>query len=186
MKDRRKEMKLKILAMGDSLTLGEIGSSYLEYLDEGYEAVNRGVNGDTTEGVSERLDRIIHYENTGRFDVLIFFAGINDLLFFSGSYTDELFEEDYRRTALNAADYFKNIILVSLPYAKLPFLSENAVMRRNEIIRKTAEECGCSYIDLYSIQKERADEELTIDGVHFTPLSARLLAEAVEKQLNNF
>ena len=177
---------MKILAMGDSLTLGEIGYGYVEYLNPRHSVINRGINGDTTEGVSERLINFTLEEKTDDIDVLILFVGINDVLFFDYTFTDELFEKTYVSMAKHAAGFFKNIILVSMPYVEFRFINRDRIILRNEIIRKTAEKNGFSFVDLYSVQEKHKDRPLTIDGAHFTRFSAQLLAERIEKCLDEF
>ncbi len=178
---------MKILAIGDSLTLGEIGYSYLHFLDRtDREVINRGINGDTTEGVSDRLFRMLDSGRYDDVDVLIIFVGINDLLFFDYSFTDELFESTYSEMVEKAKEKISDVILVSLPLAQSYFSCEEKSERRNGIIREIAEKHGCLYADIFSAQKKNEDRHLTYDGVHFTELSARLLAEIIEKCLQEF
>lgn len=178
---------MKLLAMGDSLTLGEIGYSYVEYLDGNkYRVTNMGINGDTTEGVRERLERVIFTGELSSYEALVLFVGINDLIFFDYSFRDEMFEEEYRMMLSEAKKHVKNIIVVSLPYVEFAFSGSRKILKRNEILKKLSERFSAKYVDIYSLQEERRKEGLTIDGVHFSSVSARILADEIEKCLKEF
>ena len=44
-----------VVCIGDSITEGLVGYSYVSYIPAEYKAVNKGVNGDTCWGVYQRL-----------------------------------------------------------------------------------------------------------------------------------
>jgi len=82
--DRNKDRRMKtILFMGDSLTAGKLGASYLEVLQNDPEMRNRtfinaGEDGYTIEGIRIRMESILDSGNLP--DVLVVEGGANDLL----------------------------------------------------------------------------------------------------------
>ena len=80
----------------------------------------------------------------------------------------------------------KDVILISLPYTELLNLNESIILSMNKIIENLKEKYMCKYIDIYSIQKEEKLKgyTLTLDGVHFNKLSAKLLGKCVNEILS--
>ena len=74
-------MKMKIICLGDSLTFGNVGYSYIHFLDKksNNQYVNKGKNGDTVSGVYSRLKKLI---NKSKYNSEIYILGIgtNDIL----------------------------------------------------------------------------------------------------------
>lgn len=79
---------MKIVCFGDSLTYGSIGYSYCKYIDTPYRIINKGINGDTTYCVHERLKeylRVRQEADTSGVDIMaadiyVIHVGINDIL----------------------------------------------------------------------------------------------------------
>lgn len=74
---------VKILCLGDSLTAGTLGISWLEILRErpalqGWELINAGENGFTMAGLESRLTGYLEREDAP--DILILEGGANDIL----------------------------------------------------------------------------------------------------------
>lgn len=46
---------MRLICIGDSLTFGNVGYSYIHFLDKNITAVNKGKNGDTVRGVYTRI-----------------------------------------------------------------------------------------------------------------------------------
>ena len=82
--DRNKDRRMKtILFMGDSLTAGKLGASYLEVLQNDPEMknvtiINGGEDGYTIEGIRVRMESLLDSGNQP--DVLVVEGGANDLL----------------------------------------------------------------------------------------------------------
>lgn len=49
---------MKIMCIGDSLTFGNVGFSYIPFLAKDIVKYNRGLNGETMRGTFKRLQRI--------------------------------------------------------------------------------------------------------------------------------
>ena len=191
----KKGIFMKIICIGDSLTNGNIGYTYRNYLNEKYETINKGIDGDTTEGVAFRLKRCLSDKRYQDINTYILFVGINDLIFsFSGfsSFDEEIYKKSqkdfknlYESMLIDLKNNDKKVITVGLPYVEFPDFNQNLIVSRNDIIKNAANAFGFSYIDIYYLQKEEAKKgtKLTLDGVHFAEISAKLLADSIIEQM---
>ena len=68
----------KVLCVGDSLTFGSVGYSYVRFLG-GVEAVNRGLNGDCLLGMERRLRQILSSRLYKDIELIVFWGGTNDV-----------------------------------------------------------------------------------------------------------
>ena len=82
-KKRRKSLfKMKIICIGDSLTFGNVGYSYIHFLNLNrnphYEYINKGKNGDIVRGCYDRLKKIV---DKSQYNSKIYVLGIgtNDI-----------------------------------------------------------------------------------------------------------
>ncbi len=229
-----------LLCLGDSLTYGSAGYSYISFLRSDIEAVNKGVNGDTVYGAHKRLKRCVESPKYREADIYILFIGVNDILkpFLSTlspiwrlvmrpqvalkkCRTDvRQFSAEYEEMLELLENRGKKAVLVGLPMLQIKGAEAGPYMKYSEAIKALAEKYGLPYIDLFSLQMEAAGPpeslnrhswgrtgllrvldaflmllfpaskdwlskkrglELTVDGCHFNSLSARLLAEAVNR-----
>ena len=184
---------MKIICVGDSLTAGEIGFCYRDYLDSNIEAINKGMNGDNTFGVLARLRRYLRNDNYKDVDNYLIFTGLNDLLLFDFSTIkdlissdEETFKSNYENIAKELKDKKKKGVFVSISFVESLDTTHKSIKRFNEIIKEIADKNGFIYCDIYSPMKEfyLNGEELTIDGSHFKEISARVSAREIEKAIN--
>lgn len=105
-----REKPKRVLFCGDSITRGELGTSFLNLLKEqypDYELVNLGQNGDTVSGIMERT--VTHLKENTDYDMIIISAGHNDILlpvFIQQSIGYRFIVEDKRRKgSIPAKDY---------------------------------------------------------------------------------
>ena len=70
---------MKILCIGDSLTYGNVGYSYVQFLSKNIVTINKSLNGDTLWGVGNRLKKIFN-THANDFDFVILGIGTNDTL----------------------------------------------------------------------------------------------------------
>ncbi|MGM9522141.1 MAG: SGNH/GDSL hydrolase family protein [Oscillospiraceae bacterium] len=221
-----------ILCLGDSLTRGAVGYSYIKFLKKG-SYKNKGVNGDTTYGALRRLKKYRKRSWYGAADTCIVAIGTNDLLqpflrngnliwrvcFFrrerkKWATEPEIFEEYYRQILEIFKEDSKRAVLVGLTMIQLNGYPMDKLHEYNEIIRRLAAEYGAEFVDMLAAQEVecpgcRKDYswgftglvrvldivamlllpftkdtfskarglELTVDGVHFNSVSARLMAD---------
>lgn len=165
-----------MICIGDSLTCGMIGHSYIEYCDIPERIINKGVNGDTTRCALERLEKYIKspaYKDEGLYVVAI---GTNDILLpylarLSSAWKTEtglrcrikkcidedmIFSGEYEEYLQILKAYDKKIITISIPYIQLTDFPQERVRRRNRLIEELSLKYGAVFIDMYGMQLEAA------------------------------
>ncbi len=150
-----------ILFIGNSLAEG------ISYVDDKYNFITKvgiSLSGLRTGGYWDRID---DYD----FDTVIIIMGTNEL----GSYTEELFTEEYQLliNKIKAANKDAKIILSSIPpvgnktsYAA-QFNNEN-VQKYNIYIKNLATDNNLLYLDNKGYFGNVLSEEITGDGIHLT------------------
>ena len=166
-----------ILCLGDSITLGMIGYSYVDFLDPAIDSVNKGVNGDTTACAYERLSRYLYMPNMKEIDSCVVFIGTNDILLpylasLPGMWKlryiprlrlkrcildDNDFELEYERYLNLLEKHNKKTILVGIPFSETRGYPNDIVKKRNEIIKQLAEKYRAEFIDISEIQQSIAN-----------------------------
>lgn len=133
---------MRIAFLGDSITEGVPGVSYIDILKEHYpkdELINLGVGGDTIKSIFKRMKK----EDLSKIDKLIFFVGVNDL-FSKINFAHRLFKvlknqrwckdiDEFERYYRLACDYLHNTnteIIVIPPL----LLGENIKNKWNKLI----------------------------------------------------
>lgn len=179
---------MKILCIGDSLTEGRPGHSYIEFFPKTWEVINAGLGGDTIAGVSERIKKY----DLSSFNCVIIGAGGNDILlprFYEkrplwrktidlivdgGSFpaTDlNEYLETYK-TLLNSIGKCKIVVLgISMlsEYSESKF--NKIVLEYNKELRNLAEKFNIHFIDFYSWQSKNAsgtDMTMSNSPVHLS------------------
>lgn len=227
-----------ILCLGDSLTFGRVGYSYIKYMKPNLTVINKGINGETTVGALNRLSKYISNPRYDNVDTYIVSIGANDILlpYLSSLSTvwkiqmkprialkkcitnDNEFAEKYEE--IIKLTKTKKTILVGLPFIQLAGFPTDILLRRNQIINKLSHKYGVPFIDTYSLQHaaltqvsksyswgvtnlirmidaffmlifpyskdwlaKRRGLELTVDGVHFSSVSAKLIAKKIEEHI---
>lgn len=227
-----------LLCVGDSLTYGMVGYSYIRFLNPRIRAVNKGINGDTTRCALRRLERCLCRKRYEKADTCVISIGINDLLLpYLTSLSplwhflmeprrikklcvedDDAFRAEYEKYLKLLAQHHKKAVLIGLPLIQLEGFPHTLAQRRNAVIAELAEQYGAVFIDVYGLQSSALSGrpstyswkprsfmrvldaavmavlpftsdlfsktrglELTVDGVHYNSVSARLLGEAVNK-----
>ncbi len=164
--------------LGDSLTDGYD----LAYYYPQYKVVNRGIGGETTVGLEERMQLSL-YDLKPKVAVMLIGANNMDSMF--DNYEDILrgFTQHVPQT---------KIVLLSLTSMGGEWGKKNQLAAYNNVkIKMLAEEYGFEYVDLYSAlfnpQSGEIYPEYTTDGGHLTALGYEVLTReitpAVERQL---
>ena len=175
---------MKIVALGDSLTVGETGfydsnesASYPKYLESlakqhlaslqsGVEVnvLNRGINGDLTSGMLERFSRDVVDEKA---DYVIILGGANDL----GWGFDPALVAHNLTTMYDAA-LSKGIVSVACSVPSI--LGFDALipprLQLNRMIRTEAEKRSIRFVDFFTAtadpQTNRLSQDYSADGLH--------------------
>ncbi len=146
-----------IAFIGDSITDGyeQFGTAYSQY-----KVAWRGIGGDTTTGVYNRLDVSLYAVNP---KVIVLLIGVNNL---ESMFTDyEKIITDIRTKLPDA-----KLIVQSLHPTSKDFADRNPdIIDANVRVKEICERNGCTYVDMYT-QLVNADgvysEAYTDDGLH--------------------
>ena len=167
-----------VVFLGDSLT----DFCPLDVYYPEWKTLNRGIAGDTTDGVLRRMS-VCAYEVKPK--VVVLLIGGNNL---QTMFTDY---EEIIKGLLGTLPRTK-IILVSLTPMTAPYAEKNPLSKRNNLcIKEIAERYGLPFVDLYDDLLDPATQELkddyTYDGAHLTPdgytVFTKKIAAAIRKVL---
>ena len=177
--DRYADYEVDVAFLGDSLTDGyDVGAYYPQYV-----VSNRGIGGETTVGLEERLGVSV-YDLKPKVAVMLIGANNMDTMFDNYEAILQGFREKLPRT---------KIILLSLTSMSGEWGKKNQLAAYNNVkIKMLAERYSYEYVDLYSallnLETGEIYAEYTTDGGHLTSLGYEVLTEAitpaVERQLS--
>ena len=164
------DYEVDVAFLGDSLTDGyDVGEYYPQYI-----VVNRGIGGDTTIGLEERM-QISLYDLKPKVAVML--IGANNM--------EEMFS-NYENILKGFVEKLPNtkIILLSLTSMSGEWGRKNQLAAYNNVkIKMLAEKYGFGYVDLYSallnLETGEIFDEYTTDGGHLTPLGYTVLTEKI-------
>lgn len=159
-----------IICIGDSLTLGAAGYSYIPFAGEQYRFVNKGVNGDSLYGIHRRLNRYLKEEKYAQAQLIIIGAGTNDVLIpylrsrsksweraycrrnrklhFAADVME--FSERYERMVREVLDKGIRLMLIGLPYIELSEYPVAQAELYNDCICDIAKRYQIPFIDIFS------------------------------------
>lgn len=167
--EKIKEFKANPLSFGDIVFLGnsitEYGGDWGKRLNNA-KIKNRGISGDVTDGVLNRLSELYYYKPTAVFIKI----GINDL--FNDSLTSDYVGNNILKIVENIKKYSpKTVVYVQ---TILPTSTEKMVTKiqaTNTILKDNAQKYNYTLIDLHSVFADKNDlmiKEYTVDGVHLS------------------
>ena len=181
----------QIVFIGDSITDLYPLDSYYADLDRA--CYNRGIGGDTTQGVIDRLKVSIFDVNPS---TIVLMIGTNDI---DGGIPNDKIIENYKiilseinRNQPMVELYFMSVIPQNKDlesYTQLDVDKNNkTILTINEEIRKLCDEFGCTYVDLHSsllddngyLRKEFSD-----DGIHLNANGFEVWTNLLKPYLNN-
>ncbi|WP_066356413.1 GDSL-type esterase/lipase family protein [Aliarcobacter skirrowii] len=167
-----------IVMLGDSITDGV--SNWNELL-QNCEVQNRGISGDISKGVLDRLDTI--NKSIKKAFIMI---GINDIYRYET--TDEIYE-NYLKIIDNLEKkgikvYIQSVLYVEKNYLKSKYANEE-VFKLNNKLKKLSEHKELTFIDLNSILAPNSYLEsiYTDDGIHLNPKAHILWANEILKYI---
>lgn len=172
------DFEVDVAFLGDSLTDGyDLPKYYPQYL-----VVNRGIGGETTTGLEERM-QVSLYDLQPKVAVMLIGANNMDSMF-----------DNYENLLKGMTVYAPNtkIILLSLTCMSKEWGKKNQLAAYSNVkIKKLADKYSFAFVDLYSPLMNLATgeiyDEYTTDGGHLTPLGYEVLTQeitpAIESQL---
>ncbi len=168
-----------IVFLGDSITEGGDWGRRFEQA----KVKNRGISGDVTDGVLNRLNEIYYFKPAAVF-ILI---GINDL--FNSSLSSEYVANNVVKIAANIRQnspetrvYVRTILPTSTESLR------EKIKKANEILRSEASSKNYTLIDLhplFSDDKDLIKKEYTRDGVHLNEDGYKLWADFEKDHVTN-
>ena len=174
-----KNKDVDVVFLGDSLTDGyDVKRFYPEYV-----VLNRGISGDTSVWLEERLD-VSLYEVQPKVAVML--IGANNMDKMLENYESIL--KSFKENAPNT-----KIVLLSLTSMSGEWGKKNQLAAYNNVqIKMYAEIYGYEYVDLYSallnLETGEIYDEYTTDGGHLTEKGYEVLTAqikpAIQKQLD--
>ncbi len=167
---RYADYEVDVAFLGDSLTDGyDLATYYPQYL-----TANRGIGGETSYGLEERLG-VSLYDLKPKVAVIL--IGGNNL----GTML-----ENYERmiSAIQEKLPETKIILASLTSMGGSWGHKNQIAAYNNVvIEKLAEKYGFTFVDLYyplfDLSTGEIRAEYTVDGAHLTPLGYEVVTAAI-------
>lgn len=172
-----------VVMLGNSLT--EFGYEWNELLGM-TNVVNRGIAGDTNEGIQRRLSQVLPYKPKAIF----LMVGMNDLS--HGITANQVFER-CRRTIdliLKGSPTTKLFVQSCLPYCESfgrwkALAGKSAeVPRINKLLQSYCQKRGITYIDLYPYFLQPGTNQMKVeyskDGLHLTPAGYAVWAKRLK------
>ncbi|MBZ0198562.1 MAG: hypothetical protein K8H86_01755 [Ignavibacteriaceae bacterium] len=169
---------MKILLIGDSITNGFDTDKLLPDM----EIINKGVYGDNSVGVLNRLANDVVTEMP---DYVYFLIGTND--FAMGRSNNQLLET-LKKTAELIKKYLpkSKIIFTSiLPTRRIENRPNERINKMNELIKQLCAEYKAEYFTLHSAMKDKSGQmkiEYTNDGLHLTDAAYKTWAEILRQR----
>jgi len=173
--------KKDIVFLGNSITAGTDWAKLLDLP----QAKNRGISGDITFGVLERLQDVID----GKPSKVFILIGINDI---SRNIPDSVILRNYktmisriRKGSKNTHIYFNTLLPVNSAFEKFKnhYGKDEHILWLNDEIRKFTAK-NVTVIDLYpnfTDQDKHLRAELTKDGLHLIPAGYQVWADFLKK-----
>lgn len=170
-----------IIFLGNSITAGV---DWSELLDIKY-ARNRGISGDITFGVLERLDEVIE----GKPAKVFILIGINDV---SRNIPDSIIVANYKKLITRIQQgspktkiYFQTLLPVNNEFTQFKnhYNKDQHILYINTEIKKLAQTYGITVIDLYPHfqgKDGKLEKSFTQDGLHLTAAGYKRWAEILK------
>lgn len=160
---------MKITCFGDSITLGQIGAPYVDYLNG--EVENTGVNGLTTTSELDTVSNWLFSNSLDSVDVFILAIGSNDLIgpflktqgwkdyYETGEGSKQVYLEDpaqfavvYESIVQKLTETGKPVILVCPPHLQLEGFDTLKEVVQDERIKEIGEKYSLPVVDTKSAQ----------------------------------
>lgn len=172
----------KIIMLGNSIT----AEGEWDELMQNADIINRGVIGDGTGDILERLDPIIAAKPRKVFLLI----GVNDLMFHPLSKIEEFYEKIVSRIVSETPTtqlYLESVLPIHNDLRRNGMKNED-INTLNQAIERLAKKYGLTYIDLHSKLKNTEGalrEELSLDGIHLNGEGYLILKKNLDIYINN-
>lgn len=178
--------KDEIIFLGDSIT---DGCNWSEIFQDG-RIKNRGISGDVTNGILDRLDEVVESKPIKVFLMI----GINDLA--DGKTGKEVVDNIKKiiKSIINKSPKTEIYLQSILPVNKDLGLFNNYtnktedILSVNRVLKRMAGEFGITYVDLHSlftVKDHKLNPEYTNDGLHLTGKGYLVWKSAVKEHIGS-
>ena len=176
--------KKDVIFLGNSITAG---TDWNELLHKNH-CRNRGISGDITFGVLERLDEVTE----GKPKKVFILIGINDI---QHNIPDNVILDNYRKIIqrIKAASpgtkiYFHTLLPVNNEFTQFKnhYNKDEHILAVNEGLKKLGAAEGITVIDLHPHflnAQQKLDKRYTMDGLHLNAAGYKAWAEVLKKYL---
>ena len=176
-KDQKKSIDSSdVFFLGDSLTdMCDITNLY-----KSYNALNRGISGDTTFGLEQRLDISAYAVNP---KVIFMLIGINNIANMLDNY--ESIVVQLRQNLPNT----KIFILSLTPTTGFVASLNEQIVEKNIYVKEIAEKNNCIYVNIHTalldFNTNELKEEFTSDGLHFSSKGYDVISSIIKPLLKD-
>jgi len=178
------DTKGEIIFLGDSIT---DGCNWTELFAD-IRVKNRGISGDVTDGVLERLDEVL----SSRPSKVFLMIGVNDLA--AGKSLEEIagnivrIVKSMHRRSPETEVFLQSVLPVNGDFEMFPRHTGRSedIPLLNRALKRAAEELSCTYVDLYSLfatDGGKLNPEYTNDGLHLTGAGYLAWKKAVSRYI---
>lgn len=180
--DRLRQFRAENNRLGQVVFLGDSITENFDLAAYGILAINRGISGDVTEGVLDRIDEVLELEPSKVFLLI----GTNDLGYEYLSADEVIGNIEKIITSLKGIP-----LLIQSVYPiieNMPFTDaySNEIVRVvNEGIKSLCDKYGLTYIDIAKLllDEGKLNADFTEDGVHINGKAYKLIAEVLKEYL---
>lgn len=175
--------KGSIIFLGDSITAGANWSE----LFENSNIINRGISGDVTAGVLNRVSEITRHQASKLFIAI----GTNDIG--SKIVTNKIIA-NYTAILKNIQDaspkteiYVQSILPVNIPKKSILLHNNKGILAVNKALQQLCKAMNITYIDLhphFSDEKGKLKDSLSNDGLHLLGAGYQLWKSLIEGEVN--
>ncbi|MBO4540036.1 MAG: hypothetical protein J5781_07130 [Clostridia bacterium] len=181
-RENAENAEYEVVFLGDSLTDGcDLSKYYGEYV-----ASNRGIGGDTSFGLLDRM-QVSAYDAHPKTIVLL--IGGNDIL--RGRSLESIYS-NYEKIIAGIHEHLPDtkIVWCSLSALGNQWAKHNdTVVICNQKIKLLAQKYGCEFVDIYTplcdVETDEIREEYTAEGVHFTDEGYKVVSAKIKEKLRN-
>ena len=164
---------VNIVMLGDSLTNRVAWNELLKYTN----IVNRGIDGDTTEGFLNRLDTIIKLKP----QMVFIMGGVNDMNY--SIEVNDIFENYKKIIEAISNEGIKPVVQSTLYTQMIPF--NKKVTQLNALLKAYCIKNKIDYIELNSVLSTDSflNDEFTTDGLHLNSKAYLLWSKEIKNYL---
>ena len=167
-----------IVMLGDSITEGVHWNELMGRTD----IVNRGISGDVTAGLLNRLEHVYRLNPKACFIM----GGVNDIGWVKTTETFENYQQIVRRLRERSiAPIIQSTLYTSGSGSSL---KNKNIAELNRLLKQFAQEEGVEYVDInQALSKDgQLIEEYTVDGTHLTAKGYQAWAKVVEPIMQKY